>query len=126
MKKNLLEILLAGAVLALPILSIKTKADPVTNLDLTMTNNATLTWNWIDQYRLNVNANQGGNMSTRVLDLLGAEAESLLNHECKGIPKAMLHLPGPDFVDRVVAQTETARSRIFYRSKTQTVDFRRK
>ena len=45
-------------------------------------------------------------MATQILDLLGAEAESLLSHECKGIPKAMLHLPGPNFVDRVVAQTD--------------------
>ncbi len=45
-------------------------------------------------------------MTTQILDLLGAEAESLLNHECRGIPREMLHLPGPDFVDRVVAQTD--------------------
>jgi len=45
-------------------------------------------------------------MSTRILELLGTEAESLLSHGCKGIPKEMLHLPGPDFVDRVVAQTD--------------------
>jgi fructose-bisphosphate aldolase, class I len=32
---------------------------------------------------------------------LGAEAKSLLEHQCKGIPKESLHLPGPDFVDRV-------------------------
>jgi class I fructose-bisphosphate aldolase len=45
-------------------------------------------------------------MTAQILDLLGAEGESLLSYECKGIPKAMLHLPGPDFVDRVVAQTD--------------------
>ncbi|MDY7078298.1 MAG: class I fructose-bisphosphate aldolase [Chloroflexota bacterium] len=45
-------------------------------------------------------------MTTQIIDLLGADAESLLNHECEGISKAMLHLPGPDFVDRVVAQTD--------------------
>jgi class I fructose-bisphosphate aldolase len=33
--------------------------------------------------------------------LLGPDAKSLLEHECKGIPKSSLHLPGPDFVDRV-------------------------
>jgi fructose-bisphosphate aldolase, class I len=38
--------------------------------------------------------------------LLGDEAESLLAHESKGIPKEDLHLPGPDFVDRVMAQTD--------------------
>jgi class I fructose-bisphosphate aldolase len=45
-------------------------------------------------------------MATQILDLLGAEAEGLLNHECKGIPKTMIHPPGPDFVDRVMAQTD--------------------
>jgi fructose-bisphosphate aldolase, class I len=33
--------------------------------------------------------------------ILGSEAKSLLEHECRGIPKSRLHLPGPDFVDRV-------------------------
>jgi class I fructose-bisphosphate aldolase len=34
-------------------------------------------------------------------ELLGAEGKSLLEHKCEGIPKESLHLPGPDFVDRV-------------------------
>ncbi|MBI5472599.1 MAG: class I fructose-bisphosphate aldolase [Ignavibacteriae bacterium] len=33
--------------------------------------------------------------------LLGADAKSLLEHQCKTIPKESLHLPGPDFIDRV-------------------------
>ncbi len=45
-------------------------------------------------------------MSQEILDLLGDKAEGLLNHECKGIPKETLHLPGPDFVDRVVMQSD--------------------
>jgi class I fructose-bisphosphate aldolase len=45
-------------------------------------------------------------MATPILDLLGAEGESLLSHRCRGIPKDMLHLPGPDFVDRVTAKTD--------------------
>lgn len=32
--------------------------------------------------------------------LLGAEAKSLLEYKCTGIPKETLHLPAPDFVDR--------------------------
>lgn len=32
--------------------------------------------------------------------LLGGEAEGLLSYKCKGIDKAMLALPGPDFIDR--------------------------
>jgi class I fructose-bisphosphate aldolase len=34
--------------------------------------------------------------------LLGDDADSLLDHECKGIPKDDLVLPGPDFIDRSV------------------------
>ncbi|MFP4500266.1 MAG: class I fructose-bisphosphate aldolase [Candidatus Hydrogenedentota bacterium] len=34
-------------------------------------------------------------------ELLDAEADSLLNHTCKTVPKEQLHLPGPDYVDRV-------------------------
>jgi len=45
-------------------------------------------------------------MTTNIPDLLGVEAESLLTHECRGIPRAMMHVPGPDFVDRVMAQTD--------------------
>jgi class I fructose-bisphosphate aldolase len=35
--------------------------------------------------------------------LLADEAEHLLHYRCTGIPKETLHLPGPDYVDRVVA-----------------------
>jgi class I fructose-bisphosphate aldolase len=40
-----------------------------------------------------------------VQDLLGDEAKDLLSYEARGFPKEALHLPGPDFVDRVVADT---------------------
>ena len=43
---------------------------------------------------------------TDIAALLGADADKLLSHVCKGIPKESLNLPGPDFVDRVVAQTD--------------------
>ena len=36
-----------------------------------------------------------------IQSLLGDEAESLLTHESKGIPRDDLHLPGPDYIDRV-------------------------
>lgn len=42
----------------------------------------------------------------QIQSLLGAEAEDLLSHECTGIPRDMLHVPGPDFVDRVMTQTD--------------------
>lgn len=34
-------------------------------------------------------------------EMLGGDAKSLLDHHCKTIPKESLHLPGPDFVDRI-------------------------
>ncbi len=37
----------------------------------------------------------------RLIDLLGDEADSLLHHHCETVPAESLHLPGPDFVDRV-------------------------
>lgn len=39
--------------------------------------------------------------TSRVEELLGDEAESLLQHVCSGIPRETLHLPGPNHVDRV-------------------------
>ena len=42
----------------------------------------------------------------RVEELLGDEARTLLDHTAQTIPKEQLHLPGPDFVDRVVAQSD--------------------
>ncbi len=39
-------------------------------------------------------------MNKKVMELLGKEADSLLNHKAK-VPAKDLHLPGPDFVDRV-------------------------
>ncbi len=45
-------------------------------------------------------------MINRIVELLGNEADYLLNHTCKTIPKEKLHLPGPDFVDRVVAPSD--------------------
>jgi fructose-bisphosphate aldolase, class I len=37
---------------------------------------------------------------------LGAEGEALLTHVCSTISSDRLYLPGPDFVDRVVAQSD--------------------
>jgi hypothetical protein len=36
-----------------------------------------------------------------VAGILGKEAEYLLNHTCRTFPGDRLHLPGPDFIDRV-------------------------
>ncbi len=45
-------------------------------------------------------------MSKQIIDLLGDEAQSLLEHTCTAIPKARLSIPGPDFIDRVMAQSD--------------------
>ncbi len=45
-------------------------------------------------------------MANLIESLLGDEAQSLLGHTCQGIPRDRLHLPGPDFIDRVVAQSD--------------------
>ena len=41
-----------------------------------------------------------------ISDVLGAEARALLEHRSEGIPRESLHLPGPDFVDRVMAASD--------------------
>ena len=43
---------------------------------------------------------------TDVVSLLGDEAEYLLDHTCAGLPKEMVQLPGPDFVDRVIGVSD--------------------
>ena len=43
---------------------------------------------------------------THIVQFLGDEAEPLLNHRCAAISKESLHLPGPDYVDRVVAMKD--------------------
>jgi class I fructose-bisphosphate aldolase len=39
-------------------------------------------------------------MIGRIQEILGNEAQGLLTHQCK-VPKDNLHLPGPDFIDRI-------------------------
>jgi fructose-bisphosphate aldolase, class I len=43
---------------------------------------------------------------TNTIDLLGPDADHLLTHACRTIPKDMIHLPGSDFLDRVMMQTD--------------------
>jgi class I fructose-bisphosphate aldolase len=45
-------------------------------------------------------------MYGKIQELLGDQAQSLLTHTCKTVSKEQLHLPGPDFLDRVFAQTD--------------------
>jgi fructose-bisphosphate aldolase, class I len=42
----------------------------------------------------------------RITDLLGDEASALLRHRCQTVDKSLLHLPGPDFLDRVFVPTD--------------------
>lgn len=41
----------------------------------------------------------------KITELLGKDADSLLNHKSKTIPKEMLHHAGPDFIDRTFAHS---------------------
>jgi class I fructose-bisphosphate aldolase len=43
---------------------------------------------------------------SRLEELLGDEAESLLQHRSTTIDASLLHLPGPDFVDRIFTDTD--------------------
>ena len=45
-------------------------------------------------------------MNANVEQILGEDAASLLHHQCKTIPKESLHLPGPDFVERIFAASD--------------------
>ncbi|MBS3757839.1 MAG: class I fructose-bisphosphate aldolase [Desulfobacterales bacterium] len=45
-------------------------------------------------------------MNQKIADLLGKEADNLLSHQCRTVPAEQLHLPGPDFVDRIIAQSD--------------------
>jgi fructose-bisphosphate aldolase, class I len=38
---------------------------------------------------------------SKIEEILGDEAASLLQYQCKTIPKETLHLPGPDYVERI-------------------------
>src|SRR6187455_2836604 len=44
--------------------------------------------------------------ANKITELLGDKAEYLLNHECKTISKDRIHLPGPDFVDRIWSSSD--------------------
>ncbi|MGO3860600.1 MAG: class I fructose-bisphosphate aldolase [Halomonas sp.] len=43
---------------------------------------------------------------TDIAALLGSDADSLLNHTCQGVRREDLHLPGPDFIDRVMTDSD--------------------
>jgi fructose-bisphosphate aldolase, class I len=43
--------------------------------------------------------------TSKIVELLGTDAENLLNHQCKTIDKDSLHLPGKNYVDKVFTQS---------------------
>jgi len=45
-------------------------------------------------------------MNQNVLNILGDEADYFLKHHCSTIDKQSLHLPGPDFIDRVFSDSD--------------------
>jgi class I fructose-bisphosphate aldolase len=45
-------------------------------------------------------------MTARITDLLGTDADSLLSYHASGFQREALHLPGPDFVDRVLVGSD--------------------
>lgn len=45
-------------------------------------------------------------MNAEIKKLLGDSAKGLLEHKCKTVPATALHLPGPDFIDRVFIPTD--------------------
>ncbi len=45
-------------------------------------------------------------MIERIQELLGKDAKDLLEHRCETIPQTSLHLPGPDFIDRIFGPSD--------------------
>ncbi len=44
--------------------------------------------------------------SNKLEELLGDDAQKLLEHECKTVPKYQLHQPGPDFIERTFINSD--------------------
>ncbi len=45
-------------------------------------------------------------MSVNIQELLGADAQNLLDHKCATIPKEAIHVPSPSFVDDIFIQSD--------------------
>jgi len=45
-------------------------------------------------------------MTTDIEAVLGDDARSLLDHTCTGVPRDSIHVPGPDFIDRVWSDSD--------------------
>ena len=53
---------------------------------------------------------RGATSLDRIVELLGENARTLLDHKSETIAKEQLNLPGPDFVDRVLAHSDRSPS----------------
>jgi len=42
----------------------------------------------------------------QIVELLGEDADDLLNHKCTGVPRDQIHTPGPDFIERVLMASD--------------------
>jgi class I fructose-bisphosphate aldolase len=45
-------------------------------------------------------------VGTNIREVLGDQADFLLDHECKTVERGQLTLPGPDYIDRVLVQSD--------------------
>ncbi len=45
-------------------------------------------------------------IGSKIEEILGEDAAGLLQHQCRTIPKDTLHLPGPDYVERIYAGSD--------------------
>ena len=45
-------------------------------------------------------------IGSKIEEILGDEAASLLQHQCRTISKDLLHLPGPDYVERIYGASD--------------------
>ncbi len=45
-------------------------------------------------------------MIDQIVSLLGDQSDSLLQHQCRTISRDLLHLPGPDWIDRIFAPSD--------------------
>ena len=45
-------------------------------------------------------------MNKRIQDFIAHDKDKLVEHQCRTIAKEALHLPGPDFIDRVFVHTD--------------------
>jgi len=45
-------------------------------------------------------------IASKLEEILGNDAAALLQHQCKTIPKESLHLPGPDYVERIYTRSD--------------------